>query len=404
MSGHEVVPDAPSRPSTAVARHPRLVAVMLVGVVAGGLVLLLAAESQLAVGAVVLALAALIVVTQRTRIGEGVLTATRSAPGTVDLAVAMAVLALVAVFHADDYALLMIATVGFFATACLGLTLQAAFTGVANFAAGAFFAIGAYTAALLMTHTGIPHLLVLATAGATAGIAGLVVLLPVLRTRGHYAALVTIGFGVLLRIFLEVNDTLGGTQGLKIPGFTIAGLSLNDLRDVAGVEVSFYLSYALMALALLGSAAILLRWTENSWIGVALDTVRADELAASVSGLAIGRWKALAFVGGNALIGVAGAGYGIMNGFVNPGSASLEQSLLMISIVVLGGLGNLWGVVAGTTIILVVPEKLQSIQEYRLAIFSALVLAILLFGPAGILPRRLRLLSRFQSRGGRGHA
>jgi ABC-type branched-subunit amino acid transport system permease subunit len=100
------------------------------------------------------------------------------------------------------------------------------------------------------------------------------------------------------------------------------------------------------------------------------------------------------------LIGVAGATYGMMNGFVNPLSAGFAESLLMISIIVLGGLGNLWGAVAASVVILVIPEKLQAIQEYRLLIFAILVILILRFRPKGLLPRPLRNLSRFSSRSG----
>ncbi len=400
MSGLELVPGqaAPVTWFSTAARHPRCAAVALVLLVAGGIVLLLDAEGQ---GAVLISLAgfgALAFVTQGTRTGAAFVAAARTAPRTLDAAALVAALSLVVIFREDDYTVLMIATVGFFAMACLGLNIQMAFAGVVNFAAGAFFAVGAYTAAILMARTALPHILVLVAAGATAGMAGLVVLLPVLRTRGHYAALVTIAFGVLPRSFLEVNDSLGGTRGLKIPSFSIFGLSLNGVREIAGFDVSFYVSYALMAVAAVSVLACLVRRLENSWIGIALDLVRSDETVAAVFGIGIARWKATAFVLGNGLIGVAGAGYGIMNGFVSPNSASFEASLLVISIVVLGGLGSLWGVVAGATIILVVPEKLQSIQEYRLAIFSALVLVVLLFRPAGILPRQRRDLSRFQIR------
>jgi ABC-type branched-subunit amino acid transport system permease subunit len=382
-------------------RRPVIAALLLVAVIATGLGTLLLADGQMAVASVLAAFVAFAFLTQRTSMGRDLVEAAGSSPATLDAAAVVAAAALLLFFRADDYVLLMIATVAFFATACLGLTLQMAFAGIANFAAGAFFAVGSYTAALLMTHTAIPDLAVLALAGAAAGIAGLVVLLPVLRTRGHYVALVTIGFAVLLRTFLEVNDVLGGTQGLKIRSFTILGLAFNDLHELAGSDVSFYLAYALMALLMLGVAKVFIRRVENSWLGVVFDIVRSDELAASVFGIATARWKALAFVLGNVLIGIAGAGYGVMNGFVNPSSASLQQSLLMISVVVLGGIGSFWGVVAGATIILVVPEKLQAIQEYRLALFSALVLVVLLFRPSGILPRRMRVLSRFASKGAR---
>ena len=107
-------------------------------------------------------------------------------------------------------------------------------------------------------------------------------------------------------------------------------------------------------------------------------------------GLSIARWKATAFLLGNAMIGVAGALYGMMNGFVNPNSANFGDSLIMLSILVLGGLGNLWGAVVAAVVILVIPEKLQAIQEFRLVIFALLVIAILRFRPSGLMPRAAR--------------
>jgi ABC-type branched-subunit amino acid transport system permease subunit len=257
--------------------------------------------------------------------------------------------------------------------------------------------IGSYAAAVLTTYPGLPHLAILAISGLVTGALGLVLLLPVLRTRGHYAALVTMAFGLLLRTFLEVNDTLGGPQGMKIKGFSVWGFDFSRTTSIGSWEVSFYFPYAILAIVLFALAFTFAKRLEASWIGVALDAVRSDETAASVFGLSIVRWKAVAFILGNAIVGVAGAVYGMMNGFVTPNGAGLGESLLMLSIVVLGGLGNMWGAVVAACIIIVLPEKLQAIQEYRLLIFAVLVLCILLFRPLGILPRPLRDFSRFSA-------
>lgn len=312
--------------------------------------------------------------------------------GAVSLAIA---------FHRDHYALLMLATVAMYATACTGLNLQFAFAGIPNFAGAAFFVVGSYSAAVLTTWGGIPHLGVLVISGLVSGALGVILIMPVLRTRGHYAALVTIAFGLLLRTLLEVNDTFGGPQGMKIKGFVIFGYDFGRVTSIGAWPVSFYSLYALLGIALFALAFDILRRIERSWIGIALDSVRTDETAASVFGLSIARWKIFGFLVGNFIIGVAGAVYGMMNGFVTPTGAGLGESLLMLSIIVLGGLGNPWGAIVASTIILVIPEKLQAIQEYRLLMFSILVLVILRFRPAGILPRRLRDLSRLLPMKGR---
>ncbi|MFG1246655.1 branched-chain amino acid ABC transporter permease [Xanthobacter flavus] len=361
---------------------------------------LLHAEQQGQVIALLAAFVAVFALAEKVPAGRRIVALCRAHPGTVNLTAALSILAIAAVLREEHYTLLMMATVALFATAAAGLTLQMAFAGVPNFAGAAFFAVGAYVAALL-GHTGIPHLLVLLIAGLAAAVLGLVLLLPVLRTRGHYAALVTIAFGLLLRAFLEVNDVLGGPQGMKVKSFSLFGLDFGHVTEIGPYDVSFYLPYALASCALFALAFFLVRRLETSFVGVALDAVRSDEVAASVFGLSIARWKATAFLLGNAMIGVAGALYGMMNGFVNPNSANFGDSLIMLSILVLGGLGNLWGAVVAAVVILVIPEKLQAIQEFRLIIFALLVIAILRFRPSGLMPRAVRDFSALVKGGSR---
>jgi ABC-type branched-subunit amino acid transport system permease subunit len=224
-----------------------------------------------------------------------------------------------------------------------------------------------------------------------AGAIGSLLVLPLLRTRGHYAALITVAFAILFKTFLEVNDALGGPQGLKVPGMRMLGWSFNDNIALGeNTELSFYLSYAVFSLLLLAGALLLVRRLERSWLGLSLDAVRIDETAASVFGFEVARWKILAFTLGNVLAGTAGAVYAMMTGFVAPASFTLAESLILVSIVILGGLGNPVGVLAATALVVVLPEKLQVIQEYRFLLFSGFVILVLLFRPEGLLPRKLR--------------
>lgn len=303
-----------------------------------------------------------------------------------------AILAVAGALHESHFALLMLATVALYATACLGLTIQFGYAGIANFAGAAFFGIGCYSAAILTTRTPLPHLLVIFAGGIAAAAIGSILILPMLRTRGHYAALITIAFGILFKTFLEVNDTLGGPQGLKVPGLKILGWSFNDPIHLGeGIEASFYLNYVVLAVLLAASAYIIVKRLERSWIGLNFDAVRLDETAAAVSGIDIARWKILAFVSGNFLTGMAGAVYAMMSGFIAPNSFTFGDSLILVSIVILGGLGNPLGVILAALLLLVLPEKLQVIQEYRFLLYALLVILILLFRPEGLLPRRLRV-------------
>jgi len=213
----------------------------------------------------------------------------------------------------------------------------------------------------------------------------------VLRTRGHYAAVVTIAFALLFKTFLEVNDVLGGPQGMQVPGMKILGWSFNDNIELGRrVELSFYMNYFVVSLLLLIGAFVLVRRLERSWIGLNLDALRLDETAASCFGLDIARWKITVFLLGNFLIGIAGALYGMLGGFVAPNNYTFADSLILVSILLLGGIGNPWGVLAATLIVVVVPEKLQAIQEYRFLLYAAMVILVLLFRPEGLLPRPVR--------------
>jgi ABC-type branched-subunit amino acid transport system permease subunit len=305
-------------------------------------------------------------------------------------AVLLAVLIVMAAFYDNHFPLLMLATVLLYVVVCLGLNLQFGYAGVVNFAGAAFFGIGCYTSAVLTNHTPLPHVLVVLAGGLMAAGIGSLLILPVLRTYGHYAALITIAFGILFRVFLEVNDTLGGPQGMKVPGMEILGWKLNDGVQIGEIELSFYVNYVLLALAMAGVAFMLVRRLERSWIGLNLDAVRLDETACAAFGIDVARWKIAAFTLGNFLAGLAGSVYAMMTGFVAPNSFTFGDSLILVSIVILGGIGNPWGLTVATAIVLILPEKLQFIQEYRLLLYAALVILILLFKPDGLMPRQVR--------------
>ena len=304
------------------------------------------------------------------------------------IGIAAGLLVILALFHDQHFVALMLASVLFYTVACLGLTVQFGYAGVVNFAGAAFLGVGGYTSALLGPH--LPHPLVLIVGGLFAAMLGSILILPILRTRGHYAALITVAFGILFRTFIEVNDALGGPQGLQVKGMNLFGWDLNTPIQLGEVEVSFYANYVLAGLALAAAAFVLVRRLERSWVGLNLDAVRLDETACAVFGIDVARWKILAFTFGNFFAGVAGAGYAMMTGFVAPNSFTFGDSLIMVSIVLLGGLGNAWGVLLAAAIVLVLPEKLQALQEYRFLLYAVLVIVILMVRPQGLIPRRAR--------------
>ena len=371
-------------------KAPLLPGVVALVLATGYVIALLAVERQpLIIGLLALAIVAVLAANWQGWLDP----VSRSFADREDALGALAILsafAVAAYFHDDHFVLLLVVTVLLYTVTTLGLNIQFGYAGVLNFAGASFFGIGAYTSAVLNAHTAMPHLLVLLTGGILAALIGSLLLLPVLRTRGHYAAVVTIAFALLFKTFLEVNDVLGGPQGMQVKGMKIFGWSFNDNIEIGKLSMSFYMSYFLVSMVLLVGAFILVRRLERSWIGLNLDALRLDETAASCFGLDIARWKITAFLIGNFLIGIAGALFGMVGGFVAPNNYTFADSLILVSILLLGGIGNPWGLMVATFIVVVVPEKLQTIQEYRFLLYSGLVIAVLLFRPEGLLPRPVR--------------
>ena len=199
-------------------------------------VLLLWVESQTAVLALLLIAGAVVLSAAKLGWLSRVQASFAEAEGSLNVATVIGVLVVAAVFHEDHFALLMVATVLLYILACLGLNIQFGYAGLLNFAGAAFFGIGCYTAAVLTVHSALPHLLVLLAGGLTAALIGSLLLYPVLRTRGHYAAVITIAFALLFRTFLEVNDVLGGPQGLRVEGTELFGWPFNSNIELGSFE------------------------------------------------------------------------------------------------------------------------------------------------------------------------
>jgi ABC-type branched-subunit amino acid transport system permease subunit len=217
-------------------------------------ILFLWIESETAVAGLVLA--AVVAVVSGTRLGwlAQVQVALGRHGTLLNGGAVVAVLAIAVVFYRDHFALLMVATVLLYVLACLGLTIQFGYAGILNFSGAAFFGIGAYTTAVLTAHTAVPHLLVLLIGGAMAALIGSILIYPVLRTRGHYAAVVTIAFALLFKTFLEVNVVLGGPQGLAVANMNLLGWDFGHGLEIGPLEASFILNYVVLRCSWLRSA------------------------------------------------------------------------------------------------------------------------------------------------------
>ncbi len=295
----------------------------------------------------------------------------------------------------------------------LGLNIVVGYAGLLDLGYVAFYAVGAYCWALLASpHFGLnlPFWVILPTGAAIAGLFGVLLGTPTLRLRGDYLAIVTLGFGEIIRIFLNnlnapVNIT-NGPQGItQIEPVTIAGLSLGKTQEIFGITFSsphlyYYLFLLFVALVVFVSMRL-----ENSRIGRAWVAIREDEMAAAAAGINTRNIKLLAFAMGATFGGLSGGLFASFQGFVSPESFNLMESIMILSMIVLGGMGNIYGVILGALLVTMIPEALRYTGDLQRAVFGEVFidpadLRMLLFGialvlmmllrPAGLLPSKLR--------------
>ena len=274
-----------------------------------------------------------------------------------------------------------------FIIACLGLNLQLGSTGMMNLAGAAFMAFGAYTAGLLALNAGWPSWATLLAGAVVTGLFSIILFIPVLKTKGHYLALVTIAFQFMVVILVENVEFTGGPQGLKnIPYLTFFGYSFNEAINLGFITLHKYANYYYLILVLAIVVAIVCQRVYRSWVGVTAATIRDDEVAARTNGVRINYWKLVIFVLGNCFIGLAGAFFAHLIGFISPPNFVFDRSLVMVSIVILGGMDNVFGIVLGSILLITLPEKLRFIQEYRFLIYGLLLIIMLIFKPKGLIP------------------
>jgi len=291
------------------------------------------------------------------------------------------------VVQSSPYWLFILITAGLYLVACLGLNLQLGSTGMMNLATAAFYAFGAYTAGLLSLNYGWPTWLTLIAGALVTGLFSILLFIPVLKTKGHYLALVTIAFQFMVTILVENMEWTGGPQGLKnIPLFSIFGYSFNNDINLGFLTLHHYANYYYFLLLIIFLVAFVCYRIYNSWVGVTLSTIRDDEVAAKTSGVQLSYWKLIIFVLGNCFIGLAGAFYSHMVGFISPPNFTFEKSLVMVSIVILGGMDNIFGVILGSILLIVLPEKLRVIQDYRFLIYGIVLIVMLINQPRGLIP------------------
>ncbi|MFO1345172.1 MAG: ABC transporter ATP-binding protein [Rhodocyclaceae bacterium] len=310
-----------------------------------------------------------------------------------------------------------------YAFLALGLNIVVGFAGLLDLGYIAFYAVGAYLWALLASpHFGLhlPFWVILPLGALVAGIAGALLGAPTLKLRGDYLAIVTLGFGEIVRIFMNnlnapVNIT-NGAQGITmIDPVSVAGLKFSATTTLFGITITGPQKYYYL-LVLLALGVILVNFRlQHSRIGRAWQAIREDEIAAKAIGINTRNVKLLAFAMGASFGGIAGGIFAAMQGFVSPESFSLIESIMILAMVVLGGMGHIPGVILGAVLLTVLPEALRYAvvpvqkalfgevladpESLRMLIFGLALILVMRFKPAGLWPspeRRRELSEKTQ--------
>ena len=298
------------------------------------------------------------------------------------IAIAILAAALVAFpFVTDRYALDLATQTGIYIVLALGLNFVVGQTGLLVLGYVAFYAVGAYTYAILSTGHWINFWAALPIAAFMAGIFGFVLGAPTLRLRGDYLAIVTLGFGEIIRIVLNNWDKLtGGPNGISgIPRPKVGSFEFSSLTPY------YYLVLAFAALTIFFVSRL-----NDSRIGRAWIAIREDETAAEAMGVNTTWLKLLSFALGAVLAGLAGVFYAAKMGFVSPESFNFLESVIILCMVVLGGMGSIPGVILGAVVLYVLPEALRDFQQFRMLIFGGSLVALMVFRPQGIIGTRRR--------------
>ena len=261
----------------------------------------------------------------------------------------------------------------------LGLNIVVGFAGLLNLGYVAFYAAGAYSYALLNYHLGIGFWTALPISAGIGFLFGILLGFPVLRLRGDYLAIVTLAFGEIMRLVLENWNTFSfgpsGIANIPRPGFFGISLSLR--------QSTLYIYFLVVGLAVF--TIFVVNRLKHSRIGRAWIALREDEVACQAMGIDITKTKLAAFAIGATWAGMAGAFFAAKTTFINPASFTIWESIIILCIVVLGGMGSIIGVIISALILILLPEYLRAFSQYRMLIFGTVLVVVMIFRPGGII-------------------
>jgi branched-chain amino acid transport system permease protein len=263
----------------------------------------------------------------------------------------------------------------------IGLNIVVGYAGLLDLGFVAFYAIGAYTYALLASPQfglHLPFFAILLIAAMLGVMVGILLGVPVLRLRGDYLAIVTLGFGEIIRVIINNADSV--TNGPK-------GIIRIDRPEIFGVRLSSPVDFYWLLLATCIVVAVIVWRLERSILGQAWSAIREDQDAAAGVGINTTRVKLAAFSISAAIGTVAGAIFASFQRFVSPESFTLQESVLIVMIIVIGGIGNILGIIAGAAVLVMLPELLRGYAEMRMLVLGLTMAALIIVRPQGIVPR-----------------
>ena len=266
----------------------------------------------------------------------------------------------------------------------LGLNIVIGLGNMLHLGYIAFYLVGAYTYGILNRFFGIGFWAALPIGAGLSVIAGILLALPVLRLRGDYLAIVTLGFGEIMRIVMNNTTKFsGGPQGIGgIPRPGLFGLEMNLS------QVTIYIYYIVVAAVVL---TIFVVWRfENSRQGRALVAMGEDDIAAEAMGIDITKIKVIAFALGSLWAGIGGVIFAAKTTFINPASFTVWESVIVLSCVVLGGMGSIPGSIVGAMVLILVPEYLRAFSDYRMLMFGVVLVIMMVFRPGGLIQKKRR--------------
>ena len=273
----------------------------------------------------------------------------------------------------------------------LGLNIVVGLAGLLDLGYVAFYAVGAYSYALLNYHYGLGFWTVLPIGAAMGMLFGIILGFPVLRLRGDYLAIVTLGFGEIIRLILENwNEFSFGPSGIANiprPGFFGVQMSLHG--------ATIYIYFLMIGLTLF--TIFVVNRLQDSRIGRAWVALREDEIACQAMGIDKTKTKLTAFALGATWAGMGGVVFAAKTTFINPASFTIWESIIILCVVVLGGMGSIIGVISGAMVLILLPEYLRAFSEYRMLLFGAILVIMMVFRPGGIISD-VRRIYQFEGR------